>query len=266
MESISSFFSLICSFIVNILYENSITNHLFLFDLQKKIIKIKNEEKLSKYKMHDISELKEEQQIDEKSDKLNLNSSKRNPQIRKAINYKATTNESIDTETNFNIKGRAYLPRKNNNNNEINQKNRKKKLNHKLESDKLITFHNLKNKKEFDLIKDAEKNKIENNNNEINNEVNIENISDNNSDSNLINEIHLNKFLVHIAFCCIRNKKNLNNILLDESKNLLSEKLDIINIFKMMCLSEEIKYKFKLDKDVIQMSDECKTSLEYIEF
>ena len=110
MESISSFFRLISSFIVNIIYENSKKNHLFSFDLQKKIIKIKNEEKFSKYKMYDINELKEEHQIEEKSDKLNLNLG----------NYKNTTNESIDTETNFNVRGRAYRPKKTNNN-EINQ-------------------------------------------------------------------------------------------------------------------------------------------------
>ena len=44
MEIISSFFGLICSFVVDILYEQSITNNLFSFDLGKKIISIKNNE------------------------------------------------------------------------------------------------------------------------------------------------------------------------------------------------------------------------------
>ena len=66
MESISSFFGLISSVIVNILYENEITNYLFSFDLQKKLIKIKNDGNISKYKFHDINELDEEQQKDEK--------------------------------------------------------------------------------------------------------------------------------------------------------------------------------------------------------
>ena len=36
MEIIFSFFSAICSLIVDIIYENVITNNLFTFDIQKK--------------------------------------------------------------------------------------------------------------------------------------------------------------------------------------------------------------------------------------
>ena len=45
MEIISSFFGTICSSIVDILYEKSIANNLFSFDLNKKIISIKNNRK-----------------------------------------------------------------------------------------------------------------------------------------------------------------------------------------------------------------------------
>ena len=92
-------------------------------------------------------------------------------------------------------------------------------------------------------------------------------INDNHNESiyknnQIINEININKFLVHFCFCCVRCRRNYQNILLDESRFLLSEKLDIINIFKIMCLSEEIQYKYRINKDIIQMSDECKNSLE----
>ena len=36
------------------------------------------------------------------------------------------------------------------------------------------------------------------------------------SNNNIINKIGLNPFLTHLCFCCIRKRKNLNNILLDE--------------------------------------------------
>ena len=39
--------------------------------------------------------------------------------------------------------------------------------------------------------------------------------------------------------------------------NLLSEKLDIIYIFRMMCLGEELKQKYKFDKSMIHLSKEC---------
>ena len=46
--------------------------------------------------------------------------------------------------------------------------------------------------------------------------------------------------------------------------NLLSEKLDIINIFKMMCLGKEVKQKYKFDKSMIHLSKECINSLKKI--
>ena len=45
---------------------------------------------------------------------------------------------------------------------------------------------------------------------------------------------------------------------------ILSEKLDIINIFRMMCLGEEVKQKYKFDKNMIHMSNECINSLKKI--
>ena len=51
VESLYSFFNIIGLFIINILYENSITNSLFSFNLQKKVIRIKYNGKPIKYKM-----------------------------------------------------------------------------------------------------------------------------------------------------------------------------------------------------------------------
>ena len=246
MESISSFFGLICSVIVNILYENEITNYLFSFDLQKKVIKIKNDGKITKYNIHDINELDEEQQKDEKNEKLNLNMNLRNPKMnRKSLDDKYT-NISINSnsENNFNIKGKANLVQ-NSKNNEVIKKRRKRKAATKLESDKSVIIYNSQKKEEVGEIKDNYNNHNDNTNN--NNQI--------------INEINLNQFLVHLGFCCVRSRRNYQNILLDESRFLLEEKLDIINIFKKMCLSEEIQYRYRIDKDIIQMSDECKNSL-----
>ena len=244
MESISSFFELICSVIVNILYETEITNYLFSFDLQKKVIKIKNDGKISKYKLHDINELDEEQQKDEKNENSNMNMNLRSSKMsRKSLNDKYT-NLSINSksDSNFNIKGKENLVQ-NSNNNEIIQKRRKRKTASKFESDKIVIVYNSQKKQEVGEIKENHNDSTNINNNQI------------------INEINLNQFLVHLGFCCVRSRRNYQNILLDESRFLLAEKLDIINIFKKMCLSEEIQNKYRVDKDIIQMSDECKNSL-----
>ena len=70
METISSFFGLVCTFIVNILYENSLTNYLFSFDLNKKLIKIKNSGKGPKYQLYGVKESDEEQPKNERNAKF----------------------------------------------------------------------------------------------------------------------------------------------------------------------------------------------------
>ena len=52
-------------------------------------------------------------------------------------------------------------------------------------------------------------------------------------------KIELNQFLIHLSFCCVRKKANINNILLNEGMNIVSEKLDIFNIFKIINRNEK---------------------------
>ena len=251
METISSFFGLVCTFIVNILYENSLTNYLFSFDLNKKLIKIKNSGKGPKYQLYDIKKEDEEQQKNERNTNLNLNMNMKN----NALDDKFT-NISINSnsENNFNIKGKNIEP----NSNLTFKKRKKKKTVDKTESEKSISIYNSKKKNEIDIIKEDNK--------EDNIDFNNANIDDTDNNRLIVDQIHLNKLLVHFCFCCIRSRNNYQNILLDESRLLIAEKLDIINIFKKMCISEEVQYKYNLSKDKIQMSDECKNALGRIIF
>ena len=251
METISSFFGLVCTFIVNILYENSLTNYLFSFDLNKKLIKIKNSGKGPKYQLYDIKKEDEEQQKNERNTNLNLNMNMKN----NALDDKFT-NISINSnsENNFNIKGKNIEP----NSNLTFKKRKKKKTVDKTESEKSISIYNSKKKNEIDIIKEDNK--------EDNIVFNNANIDDTDNNRLIVDQIHLNKLLVHFCFCCIRSRNNYQNILLDESRLLIAEKLDIINIFKKMCISEEVQYKYNLSKDKIQMSDECKNALGRIIF
>ena len=85
-----------------------------------------------------------------------------------------------------------------------------------------------------------------------------------NNNNDIINSIELNIFCVHFGFCFVRKKKNLHNILLNESMKLISEKLDILNIFRIMCLNEGIYSKYDYKNDFIQMSNECVQSLKNV--
>ena len=154
----------------------------------------------------------------------------------------------IHSETNSNY---------NNNNYNIIQEKIKKNSSNRFELKELITYPNIHSKRKINKIHENYYDSSLNN-------TQIDNSYAKYSDNVIINNVHLNKFFVHICFCCIRKRNNLQNILLDESMNLLSEKLDIINIFKMMCLGKEVKQKYKFDKSMIHMSNECINSLKKI--
>ena len=55
----------------------------------------------------------------------------------------------------------------------------------------------------------------------------------------------------------------MQNVLLDEGMNIISNRLDVFNIFNSLYKDEKINEKLWKNKD-INMSDECKTRLKEI--
>ena len=237
MEIISSFFGLICSFIVEIFYEYSITNNLFSFDLKKKLISIKKIDNsfIYKFKKND-----EQQNDDEKKNELNLNSYRKSSKNKKKLMIDKLFNESNannNSEAKLNDKQKIILE-ENTNKNEKNKRKRKNSIK-RSNSDKSLKLVNMKRRLSRKFSK--ENNKF------------------------FINHVDMNYFCVHFGFCCMRSKKNMQNILMDEAMNLVTEKLDIINIFRTMCLNEEIQFKYEFNIDIIQMSEDCVNALKDIE-
>ena len=237
MEIISSFFGLICSFIVDIFYENSITNNLFSFDLKKKLISIKKIDNSFKYKF----QKNDEQQNEEKNNQLNLNL---NSHRRSSKNKKKIVIDKLINESNINNNSEAKLNEKqqnimvdNINKNEKNKRSKRKSI-ERSNSDKSIKLVNMKRRLSRKFSKENNK--------------------------SFINHVDMNNFCVHFGFCCMRKKKNLQNILMDEAMDLITEKLDIINIFRTMCLNEEIQFKYEFNIDIIQMSEDCVNALKNI--
>ena len=70
----------------------------------------------------------------------------------------------------------------------------------------------------------------------------------------LIYNIKTNYVLIHFCFCCIRKRKDINNILLDDAMNLLIKKLDLFNLFKFVNKSEKSFIYFK-DAEIIETTD-----------
>ena len=231
MEIISSFFGLICSFVVDILYDKSIINNLFSFDLNKKKILIKdNREKMVLKDNNEIKTNENISQINQQELPLDNNSRKRK------ILIEDISNREINDKNSEIILVNKYKRR---NSMETNP--------YKIENE----IQNFENQSVKNNLKDLY---IK----EPNMKINLDTIKqrdfikekDNNQ---LINYIKLNNHLIHLFFCFKRNK---NNILIDEAMNIISEKLDILNLFRNLSLQENFSKKFGNEHEAINMSED----------
>ena len=220
MEIIFSFFGVICSFVTDILYKKSIANNLFSFDLRKKIISIKKGKDLI-FKINHKKN-KEEKNLGSIIASQNNNIHKINKEKLlimdifndKEINDKMSENYLINKKNILEINSYENKTNKANNDNIYVQNNSKEK--HKIKS---RTFLNI-----------SKKNK------------------DNKNDT-IINKFNLKDTLFTLCFYYKNKRNKKNKILLDETMNIITEKLDILNLFRNICTIEN----FKNDYDYIIM-------------
>ena len=233
MEIINMIFSVICSLVVNFLYNKSMVNNLFNFDLNKKLILLKNK---NNNKINDID-------INNKILQKNIYEKNENFQIKKKFG-----NLNGKTKLYFNNNNKSCIDRTNKSSrrsfNDLYENNRRNSyINHA--STILEENNDKKSAKE-----------VAYNNYQLNR---VNNILENKT--NIIKKIRTYKLCVDICFCCIKHNENINNILFDEGMKLIMENLDIFNVFKR--LYELLKLELLLSEDDIkaQMSDECKQKL-----
>ena len=316
MEVMFSFFKIITSFLINTLYEKSIVNHLFTFDIDNKIILLKKSEvkkrikvktnpnednaqskkyssaiALTKISTHHSLYKDDVSQPSINEDNLNKNDldSNEGPKMntsRKFLSKIPSSNSSLNddfisvqskNESNEN----SIIKSKFNNQNLILSKNfPKKKNNNKYKikssfSSNLAKYerNDIKNKNSF--FKKKKKKSLHNflnikiydlNNNDIRSSFR-ENESFKTKiaiqrKKTIINKIKVNRCNLYLCFLCIRKKKNVQNILLNEGMKIIIEKLDILNIFKKMNLLDKTQDK-NID-ETIDLSDECKKCLDDI--
>lgn len=241
MEVLCKFYSIfsvyLFLFLSKDLYLSSFTNNLFSFNLDKKIIYLKENKH---HKLDDIS-IEKDIKIDEKNkDDKNL---KKNEIIKK-------NNLAQNFPSQHLILGRTLKFSKRNNqraktcinlNFSKSERNKINSFSSNLKYDELIN-----NKV---TIGELEHNKGESQKNEQ-----METIK--RTETKIINKIEINKIYYLICFICSRKRINIGNILLEESLRIISEKLDILNIFKRLYRDENIN-----KNNIIEMSKECKLKL-----
>ena len=279
MEVVSMVLKTICSFIVDILYEISIINNLFQFDLDKKLINLKEPKKKNNTFANENTKIYSPRKSAQKPypnsiylnnpdnsiqtrNKLsdeNINKNKfGNDDLLKAKSIKVVKKKKKKVKKDMkNLKLEAINNENNNvNNNENNNAN--SNVNNEKNSKKGET------EMEYMYKNDIIKNKLENNN-----PISFEDKENGSESQNgsgkkrIINNIQFNCISTYLWFLCVRKRKNINNILLDEGNNILVEQLDIINLFRKL-LKDEQNFEITSRNENIDMSETCKLNLQEI--
>ena len=76
---------------------------------------------------------------------------------------------------------------------------------------------------------------------------------------NIITRIKFNKCCIYFFFLCAKRRKNVQNILLNEGMAIITQNLDVINIFNKIYRDGKIEDIIK--NHTLKMSDECTNKL-----
>ena len=240
MEIMFSFFSMICSLIVDILYEKTLTNNLFTYNITRKTILIKKREnpifKINKDKDTKIEE--------PNSSEVTIFPTKR----KKNKNKKKVM--IVNTEIKY-----------------INNKNSEEK-------------YLAKNKNKVDVSSFKKETKIKNidiqsvkssyddiNKNDLESFYNMSKKSKNSTDNTnnwIIEEISLKDLFISIFYCCGKKRRKVYNILLNEAMRIIMENLDIFHIFKNLHSIDYSNNRLNKNVDIIKMSGECSKAIAEI--
>jgi hypothetical protein len=255
MEVVYTLFKMISSFSINILYEISLVNNLFSFDLSNKIVILKDKKNIKRICL--IKDKEEDSKIYTPintlqrmpvqntfiNDDMNLKSGKWLKED--IITFRSQyDNENID---NFEVmkfpKKKSFLRTKPN-------------FASNESKNKILTSNNINIYKSQNNLEKKEVQFYPNLNNKYNQKKSRE------QNREVIDKIIIKRSWIYFLFCYVRRRKTTENILLDEGMNIIAEKLDIFNIFEKMFKYEEIKV---INKKIIEMSDESKRKLKNID-
>ena len=247
MEVIFSIFRIFTSFLTDSLYEQSLVNHLFSFDLNDKIVSIKKE----KNKRRKISEDEDIKIYSPSiiSSKLSQNSEDI---------FSPSGNRLSDDVLNFS---------KSKPNNEtllvsrtIKVPVRKTKKKSKSKSSLSTKYENIEKKDQIknQIIPSGKTNiKVL-----VFNCLNPMKESDNKTKKNIINKVKIGKFCTWFCFLCARKTNNMQNILLDEGMRIIAEKLDILFLFRKMYRIDKFQEQIEYKDEIINMSEKCKNQIQ----
>ena len=243
MEVVFTLFRLITSFSVDILYEISLVNNLFNFDLDKKVVIFKDKKNKQNISLKDI-----QPKVFSPRRRIRFLSSRNINNISEEDNIESI--KRMNDENNFKLTS--------NNENPLIVKFEKKKQYRR--KSHILQIQDAPSNL-FSLRKRVMSNKNEKNQNSLN--INNLNQEDKETEAHFINKIKMTRACIYLFFCCARRRKIMQNILIDEGMFIISQRLDVFNIFEQLYKNEKIFDKEKVKKtDIIEMSDICKLKMK----
>ena len=270
MEVVWSFFSIIATFISDILYDSALVNNLFSFDLDRKMVSIKNKKDI---------EASGKNLFEEKEPEI-FTTRHKGSNTKNLSSFKMQDDLTLQSRNKLK-ESSTFSKKKTNETLNIGKKKKKKKKINKGSNLGKITSSGDKNNIEVissDLKKSDEENIYTKNENVfnfgtvVNSEKKLVNKETEkiiylgkegtNEKRRIIDIIKLNNCCILFWFCFVRKKKNMQNTLLDEGMRVIIEKLDILNIFKKMHRDEMLQENIKDSEDMFKMSDTCKHKLQ----
>ena len=270
MEILLTVLNLISSFFTEVLYDQSIVNELFSFDLNKKLIILnvrhKKNEKNANY---------EKKFVRDESDLDSIRIRKNFKDLEENNNIEIYQKEKLDNNINNNGESNDIIISKNNT---ISHKKKTKKR----ASSRILNIRNSRNStsqiKNQNILSNINIEKIINAENKLSLE-NKENIMrDENTNKNAENEeknylnlsteenlrnVYINPWLI----CCFwlsSKKKNINKVLIEEGSKMLTQRLDILNIFNNIYISEIVQKKLGIEARDTDMTDISKSYIDFI--
>ena len=241
MEVFLAFFKLINELIAGLLYKKSLVNHLFNFDLERKVVIIKEKKKLNNNDIFDGEDVKI--YVPKKS------LGKLSTQVNSIYTY---GDHSIQTKNKLNEEDLNISKFKSNENLNLNRskKGKKRKKNHLIKSSfaRNLVQNEMKEKNSGNLLESEE---------------NLKKIKK--KKIKKVKKIKFNTFCVYCCICCLKKRKIVQNILIEEGMKIISENLDIFNIFiRLQKGKKEKQSLIKEKEDTIKMSDVCQKNLKDI--
>ena len=255
MEIVYTIFNIIASFVTEVLYDKSLVNNLFSFDLNKKYVVFKSHNYKIKCNNEDngIKDLKKERTNAFKEKIQDLENNK-NIEIYSKEN---SGNQNILSK-NDTISTQKKVIKKRKTKRKTSSRASRGSINPIKEQSPNENAQIYENKLS---IEDNRKNSMSIYNNP---DEHVESVHETiNSSNRELKNVYINNWLI-CCFWCSNRKKNINKVLFEEGSKLITERLDILNMFSHLYVVELLQKKFGIEAKGINMSDKCKNNLQIV--